>query len=73
MTKPFVNPSQSAAIERWLIDCGENGLINETIVITVRVKTNNAFVPYCVIETDKAKGIISQIRMEWALVFFQIR
>ena len=31
---------------------------------TLRVKTNNACVPCCVIETDRAKRIISQIRTE---------
>jgi hydrogenase/urease accessory protein HupE len=33
LTEPVLRPSQSAAVERWLIDCGENGLINKTIVI----------------------------------------
>lgn len=33
LTEPVLRPSQSAAIERWLVDCGESGLINETIVI----------------------------------------
>jgi hypothetical protein len=33
LTEPVLRPSQSAAIERWLVDCGENGMINETIVI----------------------------------------
>jgi hydrogenase/urease accessory protein HupE len=33
LTEPVVNPSQGAAIERWLVDCGKSGLINETIVI----------------------------------------
>jgi hydrogenase/urease accessory protein HupE len=33
LTDPVLRPSQSAAIERWLVDCGKNGMINETIVI----------------------------------------
>ena len=33
LTEPVLRPSQSGAIERWLIDCGESGLANETIVI----------------------------------------
>ena len=33
ITEPSINPSQSFALERWLVDCGENGLTNETIVI----------------------------------------
>jgi len=33
LTKPVVHPSQRAAIERWLVDCGSSGMINETIVI----------------------------------------
>lgn len=33
LTEPVLRPSQSAAIERWLINCGENGLVNKTIVI----------------------------------------
>jgi len=33
LTEPVLRPSQSAAIERWLVDCGEIGITNETIVI----------------------------------------
>ena len=33
LTEPALHPSQSAAIERWMVDCGEGGLVNETIVI----------------------------------------
>jgi hydrogenase/urease accessory protein HupE len=33
ITEPSVSPLQGFALERWLIDCGEKGLANETIVI----------------------------------------
>ena len=33
LTEPVLRPSQSAALERWLIDCGENGMDNEPIAI----------------------------------------
>ncbi len=33
LTEPVVHPSQRAAIERWLVDCGSSGMINGTIVI----------------------------------------
>ena len=33
ITEPSINPSQGFALERWLVDCGESGMINETIVI----------------------------------------
>ncbi len=33
LTEPVMQVSQSAAIERWLVDCGSSGMINETIVI----------------------------------------
>jgi hydrogenase/urease accessory protein HupE len=33
MTEPSINPSQSFALERWLINCGKNGLANKTIAI----------------------------------------
>jgi hydrogenase/urease accessory protein HupE len=33
ITQPSINPLQSFALERWLIDCKESGLANETIVI----------------------------------------
>ncbi len=33
ITEPSINPSQSFALERWLVDCGKSGMINETIVI----------------------------------------
>jgi hypothetical protein len=39
ITEPSINPSQSFALERWLIDCGKNGLANETIVIDGLEKT----------------------------------
>ncbi len=39
LTEPVLRPSQSGAIERWLIDCGEGGLANETIVIDGLEKT----------------------------------
>ena len=33
ITDPSINPSQGFALERWLVDCGKSGMINETIVI----------------------------------------
>jgi hydrogenase/urease accessory protein HupE len=33
LTEPVLRPSQSGSVERWLVDCGEAGLSNETIVI----------------------------------------
>ena len=33
LTEPVLHPSQSGTVERWLVDCGNKGLINETIVI----------------------------------------
>ena len=33
LTEPVMQVSQSDAIERWLVDCGENGMTNETIII----------------------------------------
>ena len=39
LTEPVLAPSDAAAIERWLIDCGKNGLTNQTIVIDGLVKT----------------------------------
>lgn len=38
LTEPVLRPSDSAAIERWLIECG-SGLTNQTIVIDGLVKT----------------------------------
>jgi hydrogenase/urease accessory protein HupE len=33
LTEPVLRPSQSGSVERWLVDCGNEGMINETIVI----------------------------------------
>jgi hydrogenase/urease accessory protein HupE len=33
LTEPVLRLSNTAAIERWLVDCGEKGLADETIVI----------------------------------------
>jgi len=33
LTEPVMQVSQSAAIERWLVDCGENGMANKPITI----------------------------------------
>jgi hydrogenase/urease accessory protein HupE len=33
ITEPVIQTLASGAVERWLVDCGENGLTNETIVI----------------------------------------
>jgi hydrogenase/urease accessory protein HupE len=33
LTDPVLRPSQSFALERWLIDCGENGMASEPITI----------------------------------------
>jgi hypothetical protein len=33
LTEPVIRPLQSGAVERWLVDCGESGMINETIII----------------------------------------
>jgi hydrogenase/urease accessory protein HupE len=33
LTEPVVQSLASGAVERWLVDCGENGMTNETIVI----------------------------------------
>lgn len=33
LTEPVIQPLASGAIERWLVDCGSSGMINETIVI----------------------------------------
>ena len=33
ITEPVVQSLASGAVERWLVDCGSSGLINETIVI----------------------------------------
>jgi hydrogenase/urease accessory protein HupE len=33
ITEPAVQTLASGAVERWLVDCGSSGLINETIVI----------------------------------------
>jgi hydrogenase/urease accessory protein HupE len=33
LTEPVLRPSQSGSVERWLVDCGETGIANETIVI----------------------------------------
>ena len=33
LTEPVLRPSQSGVIERWLVDCGESGMVNETILI----------------------------------------
>jgi hydrogenase/urease accessory protein HupE len=33
LTEPVLRPSQSGSIERWLADCGESGLTDQTIVI----------------------------------------
>ena len=39
ITEPALRPSDSSAIERWLIDCGASGLAKKTIVIDGLVKT----------------------------------
>jgi hydrogenase/urease accessory protein HupE len=33
LTEPVIQPLPSGAVERWLVDCGNSGMINETIVI----------------------------------------
>jgi hydrogenase/urease accessory protein HupE len=33
LTEPVVQTLASGAVERWLVDCGSSGMINETIVI----------------------------------------
>lgn len=33
LTEPVIQPLASGAVERWLVDCGKSGMINETIVI----------------------------------------
>jgi hydrogenase/urease accessory protein HupE len=33
LTEPIVQTLASGAVERWFVDCGESGMINETIVI----------------------------------------
>ena len=33
ITEPVVQTLVSGAVERWLVDCGSSGMINETIVI----------------------------------------
>ncbi len=33
LTEPVIQSLASGAIERWLVDCGSSGMINETIVI----------------------------------------
>ncbi len=33
LTEPVMQPLASGAIERWLVDCGSSGMINETIII----------------------------------------
>ena len=33
LTEPVLRPSQSGTVERWLVDCGEAGITNETITI----------------------------------------
>jgi hypothetical protein len=33
LTEPVMQPLTSGAIERWLVDCGESGVVNETIFI----------------------------------------
>jgi hydrogenase/urease accessory protein HupE len=39
LTEPAFLPSDSSAIERWMIDCGASGLARQTIVIDGLVKT----------------------------------
>jgi len=39
LTEPVLRPSAAGAIERWLVDCGEGGLANQSIVIDGLVKT----------------------------------
>jgi hydrogenase/urease accessory protein HupE len=33
LTEPVIQPLASGAVERWLVDCGSSGMINETINI----------------------------------------
>lgn len=33
ITEPSAQPSATGSVERWLVDCGNGGMINETIVI----------------------------------------
>jgi hydrogenase/urease accessory protein HupE len=33
LTEPVIQPLTSGAVERWLVDCGESGMVNETIII----------------------------------------
>ena len=33
LTEPTLRPSKSGSVERWLVDCGEAGITDETIVI----------------------------------------
>jgi hydrogenase/urease accessory protein HupE len=39
LTEPVLIPSDAAALERWLVDCGESGLAHKTILIDGLVKT----------------------------------
>ena len=41
LTEPVLRPSQSGGVERWLVDCGESGMTNETIVIDGLASTAN--------------------------------
>ncbi|MBW2144073.1 MAG: HupE/UreJ family protein [Deltaproteobacteria bacterium] len=59
ITEPVTRPSQSAAIERWLVGCGESGMANETITIDgLSVTQTDVLVRIYYIEGDEETHLL---------------
>jgi hypothetical protein len=68
ITEPVVQPLPSGAVERWIVDCGSKGMINETIVINglpstetdtlLRIQLNNGSMHTTVLRPDSPSFLV---------------
>lgn len=70
ITEPLVQPLPSGAVDRWIVDCGSNGMINETIVINglpstetdtlLRIQLNNGSMQTAVLRPDSPSFLVQE-------------
>jgi hypothetical protein len=70
ITEPVVQPLPSGAVERWIVDCGSKGMIDETIVINglqstetdtlLRIQLNNGIMHTTVLRPDSPSFLIPE-------------
>jgi hypothetical protein len=68
ITEPVVQPLPSGAVERWIVNCGSKGMINETIVINglpstetdtlLRIQLNNGSMHTAVLRPDSPSFLV---------------